>query len=188
MPWWRRERLHHRLAREGGLIMDRDPRERSRPPWDKVGIHGLAQPRRWDAVVTAPAPDLGGDEATFVVLPDGTIVPERGTPAEGLEPLAQALGDALAPPYRAESVRRTEEVWAVAARAIEVATLPAGTPGNAITISSRGAERTSSVDGDSWLAGFPDLERLARDRGLAEYVLEAHRLDGELWEVRVSAL
>jgi hypothetical protein len=153
-----------------------------------VGIHGLAQPRRWDAVVTAEAPELAGDEAAFVALPDGSLLAEDETQADGLASLAGALGERLDPPYRAEAVRRTDAVWAVAARTIGVTTLPAGTPGEAITISSRGSERTTLVDGDSWLAGFPALEALAHERGLTDYVLEAHRLDGELWEIRISPL
>jgi hypothetical protein len=188
MVWWRRETLHERLAREGGLIMEPDVSEPSRPPWDKAGIHGMSQPRRWDAVVTVSAPDLPGDELTFVALADGTLVVEGDSSAEALAPLADAVEESLTPPFRAEAVRRTQEVWAVAARSIEVAELPAGTPGEAITISVQGGERTTVVDGAQWLASFPALEALAQERGLEDYVLEASSLHDELWEIRLSPL
>jgi hypothetical protein len=188
MPWWRREPLHEKLAQEGDLTPQSDESERTRPPWDKVGIHGLARPRQWDAVVTANAPELAGDEAAFVALPDGTLLVEDESPADGLAVLAKAVEDTLAAPYRAEAVRRTAEVWAVAARSIDVTTLPAGTPGDAVTITSQHDDRTTLVDGNDWLASFPALEALAHERGLTDFVLEANRLDGELWEVRVSPL
>jgi len=54
----RKESLHEKLAREGGLVET----ETTAAPWDKAGIHGVARPRRWDAVVTAEA-ELDGDSA-----------------------------------------------------------------------------------------------------------------------------
>jgi hypothetical protein len=188
MPWWRRERLHERLAREGDLILERNLSEPERPPWDKVGIHGVQRPRRWDAVVTLSAPEVPGDELAFVALADGTLVVEGDTTAESLSPLAQAVEESLTPPYRAEAVRRTAALWAVAARSIDVAELPAGTPGETVTVSVQGGARTTVVDGEEWLASLPALEALAQARGLDDYVLEASRLDDALWEVRVSPL
>jgi hypothetical protein len=188
MPWWRRETLHERLAREGDVILERTASEPQRPPWDKVGIHGVPRPRRWDTVVTVSAPDVPGNELTFVALADGTLVLDADTPVDSLKPLTGAVEESLAAPYRAEAVRRTAEIWAVAARSIAVAELPAGTPGETVTISVQGGERTTVVDGEEWLASFPALEVLARERGLDDYVLEAARLDGDLWEVRISPL
>jgi hypothetical protein len=187
MPWWRRESVHEKLAREGGLTLERDVGEGGRPPWDKAGIHGVPRPRRWDAVVSVEAPDVPGDEVGFVALPDGTLVAEDDAGAEALAELAAAVEQALDPPYRAEAVRRTEAVWAVAARTIEVASLP-GMPGQGVTISVRDQQRTTEVDGERWLASLPAVEALSEPRGLVDYVVEANRLDGDLWEVRVSPL
>src|SRR5437773_2408379 len=128
MPWWRRERLHERLAREGDLLLERAATESepSRPPWDKVGIHGVHRPRRWDAVVMVAAPGLPGDEIAFVTLPDGTLVADEDAPADAqaLSPLASPLGGTLAPPFRAEAVPRTNARWAVRARSINGGELP----------------------------------------------------------------
>lgn len=188
MSWRRRQSLHEKLAREGGLSLERDPSEGRRPPWDKAGIHGLARPRRWDSVLTVQMPDLPGDELTFVALPDGTLVTDEDAPDVALEPLAEAVEQEVAPPYRAEAVRRTEDVWAVAARAIDVVALPPATPGEEIVVSERAGDLWTIVDGDESTARVPALEKLARERELADYVLEAARIDGDLWEVRISPL
>ena len=75
----RREPLHERLAREAGLQMDPQPEPVDpRPPTLETGIHGLHRPRAWDATVTADAEGIDGDEATFVALPDGTLLVEQG--------------------------------------------------------------------------------------------------------------
>ena len=192
MPWWRRQRLHEKLAREGDAVLERNESERepARPPWDKVGIHGVHRPRRWDVVVTVAAPGLPGEELTFLALPDRRLVVDEDAPAnpEALTPLADAIDESLPPPYRAEAVRRSDDLWAVAARAIEVGELPAGTPGQRVTVSVRGGERTTLVDGEEWLASFPALEAVVEERGLRDYVLEASRIDGDIWELKVSPL
>lgn len=90
---------------------------------DTVGIHGVARPRQWDTVTSAEA-DLPGNEVHFVALPDGTLLVEEDVPDGGLGPLAEAIETSLAPPYRAEGVRRDERVWAVGAKRIEVKAYP----------------------------------------------------------------
>ena len=48
MGLFRRESLHERLAREGGVA---EP-SGVPPAWDATGIHGVARPREWDLVTT----------------------------------------------------------------------------------------------------------------------------------------
>ena len=62
----RREPLHERLAREGGLT-ERPPQGAPRPLWQEPGVTGLHRPREADAIVTADAPDVEGDAVRFVV-------------------------------------------------------------------------------------------------------------------------
>jgi hypothetical protein len=172
----RREPLHVRLAREGGVSLgDRDA---TRPSWDTVGIHGLHRAREWDVVATADAPGLDGDRAAFVALEDGTIVVEDGP--EGVDHLANAVEQALSAPYRAEAVRRDGDLWAVAARAIELVRLP-GVLGEEIELAQRGEERSLVVDGLPSFGSIPALER--RDS-----VVRARRVDGDLWELTVDPL
>jgi len=123
MGFWRRdEPLHERLAREGG-IGERPPHD-SRPRWGEVGIHGIHRQREWDTVATVEAPGLRGDAVHFCALPDGTLVVDEDVADGALVPLAEAVEAAVAAPYRAEGVRRDEQVWAVGARRIEVRELP----------------------------------------------------------------
>lgn len=183
MPLFRREPLHERLAREGGL----NPRplpEAGPPGWMETGIHGVPRHREWDAVVTVEAEGLEGDQARFVALPDETLLVEEG---EDVEPLVEALDDVVQPPYRAEAVRRGENQWAVGVRRIEVIELQDDPEGETLTLTSREGERTLLVDGAPAFGSIPALERLGSARA-ESYIVEGQRLTEGLWEVRVTAL
>ena len=124
MIWRRREPLHERLAREGGLGRTQPQPHDTTPRWGEAGIHGVPRPREWDAVVLATAPH-DGDWLSFVALPDGTLVTESEDASDdALSPLAAALETSVQPPYRAEAVKRGENQFAVAARRIEVLAVP----------------------------------------------------------------
>ncbi len=165
-----------RLAREGGMSLDGG--EPVRPSWDAAGIHGNSRPRQWDAVVTVDAPGLEGDRATFVALAEGDLVVEEG--ADDVEPLATALEQELAPPYRAEAVRREGTVWAVAGRKIELIELP-GVTGDEVELTVNGGEHTLLVDGERGFGSIPALERPG-------HVVRARRVEGDLWEVETAPL
>jgi hypothetical protein len=171
---FRREPLHQKLARQGGLVGS-PPGEDRRAPWDKAGIHGVHRPREWDEVATVET-DLPGEQARFVVL-DDEIVIEEGP--DDVAPLADAL--ALSPPFRAEAVRRSKGVWAVAGRRIEVVRLR-GVDGDQLEQTRHGGELTLLVDGERRFGSIPALERGA------DYTVRARRVEGELWEVEASLL
>lgn len=193
----RRKPLHRRLAEAGGVPFGFDepagpPSASADPPgWDgeargEPGIHGVPRARRWDAVVQAAAPGLRGDAVHFVALADGTFLVEEDEPEEGVRALADALGTAVAPPYRAEGVRQRGESWGVAASRIAVARVPGLTGDEAELVSSRDG-RTLHVDGRPRFGSVPALERLGEAEG-REYVVRASRLEGDLWEVQATAL
>jgi hypothetical protein len=186
MSIWRRgEPLHERLAREGGLEQGEPPPHDTTPRWGGPGIHGVPRPRQWDATVVVEAPALGGDEATFVALPDGTLLVEEG--GDDVEPLADALEGQLPAPYRAHAIHRDERRWAVAARRIEVVELPPDVGGEELELTASEGERSLRVDGMPSFGNVPALERLGEARG-DSYVVHAQRLDGLLWEVHVAPL
>lgn len=204
MGLFRRESLHERLAREGGL---EPPRSRGVQGWnDLVGIHGIARSREWDAVVTVEAPGVDGERVDFVALPDGSLLVEGDTgaphvssasetrssaPVEeehadaGLDRLAEAVEEQLAPPYRARGVRQAEALWAVSARRIRAATFQA--TGERLELTKTAEGRTLRVDGMPAFGSVPALERLGEAVG-GMYAIQAERLDADLWEVRVAAL
>lgn len=184
MPLFRRrEPLHERLAREGGLTSGPPP-EPAPPGWMESGIHGVPRQREWDAVVAVEAEGVEGDRARFVALQDETLVVEEGG---DVEPLAQALDDVVQPPYRAEAVRRGETQWAVGVRRIQVVELEDDPEGEELTLMVRDGERELLVGGAPTFGSIPELERLGATRG-DSYVVQGRRLSGPLWEVRVAPL
>jgi hypothetical protein len=185
---FRREPIHKKLARQARLddLAEQDPAPVDPGPhWGAVGIHGVPRPRRWDAVASAEAPGLKGNEVHFVALPNGDLVVDEDEPDDTLQALADAVEEAIEPPYRAEAVRRDEDLWAVAARRVQVAELEA--PGDEIEVVVSGGERTLTVDGERGFGSVPALEQLGEQLGTA-YVVRARRLDERLWEVEANAL
>jgi len=188
----RRRPLHVRLAEAGGVVLDPeagtlhgiapDPFARTTPVGE-TGVHGVPRARRWDAVATAEAPALPGETVHFVALRDGTLVVDEEVPDGALGPLADAVEESLAPPYRAEGVRRDAEFWAVAARRIEVLELP-GVDGDELEVTIRGMERSVRVDGERVFGLVPAVERLVD----GDAVVRGTRIDGSLWEVKVDRL
>jgi hypothetical protein len=188
----RRRPLHERLAEAGGIVIDPeagrlpgfapDPFART-TPLGETGVHGVPRARRWDAVATAEAPALPGDAVHFVAVADGTLVVDEEVPDGALGPLADAVEESLAPPYRAEGVRRDAVVWAVAARRIEVVDLP-GLDGDEVEVTVRGFDRSVRVDGERVFGLVPALERLLD----GDAVVRGTRIDGGLWEIRVDRL
>ena len=161
----------------------------SRPPWDKVGIHGLHRQREWDTVQTVSESEFGGDELVFVRLEDGETVIERDDPpgrlrAGGELDFVKAVRRDLEPPFRVHAVRSSTG-WAVAAKGIETAELPI--EGEELTFTSAAGTRSLEVDGRPSLAGYHALERLAGGR-FSEYVIQARRLTDSVWEVQLAAL
>jgi hypothetical protein len=183
---FRREPIHKKLAREARMEQqDEQPFVDPGPHWGAVGIHGVPRPRRWDAVATAEAPGLSGDELHFVALPNGDVIVDEDEPEDTVGPLADAIEQSIEAPYRAEAVRQSEDVWAVAARSVRVAEFEAD--GDELELVSAEGGRTLTVDGASAFGTIPELERIARDEG-EDSVVRARRVDGNLWEVEADPL
>jgi len=178
----RKEPLHERLAREGGLVEPDD----APAPWREVGVHGMERPREWDATVAAEVPGLEGDAATFVVLPDGSVLVEEG-PDSSLQGLADAVEQELRPPYRARAARQDGDLWAVQAKRIEVLALPAAPNGDTLDLTQTAEERVLRVDGERVFGTVPELEARGEREG-RDYTVHAERLDGDLFEITASPL
>jgi hypothetical protein len=190
MAFWRRRKpLHEELAEGTGLLEWRPKHEPVVPP--SFGgtldvLHG-GRPRTWDAVATAEAPELQGNELEFAVLPDGTVLVDDAVPEGALRLLADAVEQTLTPPYRAVAVRRDGTLWGVAANRIEVIELPEEIPGDTVSLALQDGERTLLVDDQPAWESIPTLERYAT-ASHEEFVLHAERLDGNLWAVKVNPL
>ena len=194
MGFFRRERpIHQQLAREGGLdyardladLSPREPIDPRHPFWQVVGIHGIPREREWDAVASAEAPGLPGDEVEFVVLPDGSLVVDEDVPDGTLAPLADALS--LPAPYHAFGLRQDADVWTVAAKRVQVVEVPEHVEGDEIQLVVTDETRTLVVDDMPSSASIPSLEAFAAEQ-FGSFVLRASRLDDLLWEVTVIPL
>jgi hypothetical protein len=150
----------------------------------ETGVHGVHRAREWDSVVTVEAEGVAGDRARFVALPDDTLLVEEG---EDVEPLAAALDEVVSAPYRAEAVRRGETQWAIGLRRIQVIELQDDPEGDELMLSVRDGERSLLVEGTPTFGSIPALEQLGAAKG-ESYVVEARRLEGAFWEVRVTPL
>ena len=194
MGFFRRERpIHQQLAKEGGLdyardladLSPREPIDPRHPFWQVVGIHGIPREREWDAVASAEAPGLPGDEVEFVVLPDGSLVVDEDVPDGTLAPLADALS--LPAPYHAFGLRQDADVWSVAAKRVQVVEVPEHVEGDEIQLVVTDETRTLVVDDMPSSASIPSLEAFAAEQ-FGSFVLRASRLDDLLWEVTVIPL
>jgi hypothetical protein len=210
-PWRRAETLNEKLMREAGLgqepltadeprsgflghLSELMPSEEQveaiasslRPTWNDAALTGLARTREWDVTALAEAPEVKGEEVRFDVLPDGTILVEDEVGDAGLAPLAEAVEATLPPPYRVQAVRQSDARWAIAAKAIRVVELP-GQAGDALELTHRAGERELKIDGRRSFGGVPKLELLAGAQ-FSDYAVQAQRLDGDLWEVRIDPL
>jgi hypothetical protein len=195
LGFFRRERpIHEQLAKEGGLdfardfgdLSPRDPIDSRHPFWQVVGIHGIPREREWDAVASAEAPGLPGDDVEFVALADGSLIVDEDIPDGALAPLADALS--LSPPYHAFALHQDADIWSVAAKRVQVVEVPEDVPGDEIQLAVSDDTRTLIVDETESKASIPSLEAFAADQFGCSFVLRASRLDDLLWEVTVIPL
>jgi hypothetical protein len=190
MGWFRSEPAHKKLGRaltvmEPGGFLGEPPALDGTRALGEPAIHGVPRPRRWDAVASAEAPGLTGDEVHFVTLPNGDLVVDEDEPEDTLAPLADAVEETIQPPYRAEAIRRDGDIWAIAARRIEVAEFEA--PGEEIELAVSPEGHSLTVDGAREFGSVPELEHIG-SRLSDSYVVRARRLDERLWEVEASPL
>jgi hypothetical protein len=151
-----------------------------RPGLGLAGITGVPRAREWDVVASAECPALLGDELSFATLADGTLILDGDQPEGAVAPLADAVEHRLAPPYRAEALRRSETVWAVAARHVLLRSLPseAGEHVDA----SRVAGETTVLNDDVPTRGSAELHALL-DESTGDVAITADWLTDATWIV-----
>jgi hypothetical protein len=186
------ETLNEQLLREAGLDVTQmlgdpsppPPPEPVEPPQTGLARAGVVDgsavgPKDWDATCTVTAPALMGDRVQFATVPNGDLIISEENGDADLTPLAEAVERHLGPPYRAVGRRQDGNLWAVGAKRIQMAKIPF----------SRHVDRGElRVDGEESNAFVPpELERLGEALGDSFYV-EAERIDGDLWDVRATAL
>jgi hypothetical protein len=192
----RRETLNEQLLRQAGLdpaqaLGDPQPRPLLQPP-SILAAAGVPdgsslQPKEWDAAVTADVPVLAGNRVEFTTIPNGDVIVSEETGDADVTPLAEAVEQRISPPYRAVGQRQGGNLWAVGAKRIQVAQI-AFPDGDKLEFSCHVDHGEFRVDGGPSDALVPpELERFGETAGDSFYV-EAERIDGDLWEVKVTAL
>ena len=200
MGLFRRERpIHEQLADEAGLDIDGmedelavaagDPAPVTRAHLlsDFLAVHGIPRDREWDAVASAEAPGLPGEELEYVALEDGTLIVDDDLPDGALSPLADALEGQIRAPYHGWAFWQGDDVWTVAAKRVQVVEVPEDVPGDEVALSVNNGSRSVLVDGAESHAEIPSLETFAGQQ-YGSFVLHASRLDETLWEVTVHPL
>ena len=195
----KRETYNEQMLREAGLdrvrfntpqpVADPPPPEPSGPPKETSFLagHGRLGPKDWDAATTATAPEIAGDRVSFVTLPNGDLIVEEEEGNGDLAPLADAIEAHVAPPYRAVATRQDGELWGIGAKVLEVASFPFD-DGDELELTQSEGETGLRVDGEpSGVAAPVALQRLG-DRTGGDFCVEAKRIDGDYWEVKVSPL
>jgi hypothetical protein len=193
----RQESLNEQLLREAGLdpaqvLGDPPPPAVLEPPKSLLSIVGVpdgsgVRPKEWDAAVTADAPALAGDRVEFTTMPNGDVIVDDQTGDADLSPLADAVERHVSPPYHAVAVRQDGDLWGVGAKRIEVAKIPFPT-GDKLELSRNGPDEEFRVDGEPSDEPIPlELKRVG-EAAAGSFYVEASRIDGDLWEVRATAL
>jgi hypothetical protein len=195
----RKETLNERLMREAGMAPEPEPPQPFEPEpkyrgpsylggpplFDNPAFTGNSRPRRWDAVAVVDAPEIGGDEVSFVSLPDGSLIVDQEEGDNDLTRLADAVEQQLARPYRALAKRQSGTTWAVSAARVQVAQFESA--GDYIDLTKTDEGTQLLVDGSPASGTIPALEQLG-DAVSSAYAIHAERLDADVWEVGVSAL
>ena len=166
-----------------------DPYAGTYPADDVLGIwrRAMARPGEYDAVVSVHAPDIAGDAVEFATLANGDVIVDTEQGDADLSPFADAVELHVEPPYRVVARRGEGDVWSVAARGIDVLEVQFS-GGDEIELASVGGSLDVRVDGEPWSGHIPALEHAGEAADGEDYVVQAERLDGDLWEVRASPL
>jgi hypothetical protein len=192
----RRETLNEQLLRKAGLdpaqALGEEMRSQPLQSTTLLGALGVPDgssptPREWDAAVAADVPGLVGDRLEFTAIPDGDLIVNEETGDADLSPLAEAVERRMSPPYRAVAQRQDGDLWAVAAKQIRVAEI-AFPEGDKLEFSQHFDRGELRIDGEPSDAPVPPALRRLAERAGDSFFVEAARIDGDLWEVKVTAL
>lgn len=191
----RNETLNEQLLREAGLDPVRalgDPQPEpvvQMPTFGKFALPDGSQvdPKEWDAATMAIVPGLAGNRVEFTTLPNGDVIVGTEDGYADLSPLADAVEQHLSPPYRAAAARQTGELWGIGAKRIEVAQIPFP-HGERLELSRNGDDEELRVDGEPSDAAVPPALAHVGEAVAESFYVEAARIDGDLWDVKVSPL
>lgn len=194
----KKETYNEQMLREAGL--DRvvfntppPPPAPEAPPYVADDVHlgpfvGRVKsgPMAWDAVTTVTVAGIRGDHIEFTALPTGDLI-VSGDVDDDLSTLADAVEERVSPPYKAMAARQDGDLWGVGAKRIEVGQFPFP-DADALSLSQSDGVAELRADGEPSDAPAPATLQQLGERAGPDFCVEAERIDGDYWEVKVSPL
>jgi hypothetical protein len=164
------------------------------PPSEAPAAEIAAEPEEEDegaeesrgVVVSLLAPDVAGDYAVFVALPERLLIVEEQEGDSDLGVLADAVENRLQAPYRARTLRVDERRFVVVASRIETVELPGLDGEELVVFALPDGQRTAVLDGVSYELSRPEVESILEES--APCLLRLENVDESVWEVSLDLL
>jgi len=137
-------------------------------------------------VVSLLAPNIAGDYAVFVALPERLLIVEEQEGDSDLGILADAIEKRLQAPYRARALRVDERRFVVVASGIETVELPGFDGEELVVFALPDGQRTTVLDGASHQLANAQVEAILEES--APCLLRLENVDESIWEVSVDLL
>jgi hypothetical protein len=132
------------------------------------------------------APDVAGDYAVFVALPERLLIVEEQEGDSDLGILADAVEKRLKAPYRARALRVDERRFVVVASEIETVELPGLDGEELVVFALPDGQRTAVLDAGSHQLVSAEVEAILEES--APCLLRLENIDESVWEVSVDLL
>ncbi len=137
-------------------------------------------------VASLLAPDVAGDYAVFVALPERLLIVEEQEGDSDLGVFADVIESRLAAPYRARALRVDARRFVVVASEIETIELPGLAGDELIVFALPDGQRTAVLDGESHQLSRPELVPILKES--APCLLRLENIDESVWELNVDLL
>jgi hypothetical protein len=137
-------------------------------------------------VVSLLAPNVAGDYAVFVSLPERLLIVEEQEGDGDLGVFADAVEKRLAAPYRARALRVDERRFVVVANEIETIELPGVEGDELVAFALPDGQRTAILDGKTLELTRSELEPILKES--APCLLRLANVDESVWELSVDLL
>ncbi len=137
-------------------------------------------------VVSLLAPNVAGDYAVFVALPERLLIVEEQEGDSDLGVLADAVESRLEAPYRARALRVDEGRFVVVASEIETVELPGLDGEELVVFALPDGQRTAVLDAGSHQLVTAEVEAILEES--APCLLRLENIDESVWEVSVDLL
>jgi len=164
------------------------------PALEAPGADSAAEPKDEDenaeesrgVVVSLLAPDVAGDYAVFVALPERLLIVEEQERDGDVGVFADAVESRLKAPYRARALRVDERRFVVVASEIETIELTGLAGEELVVFALPDGQRTAVLDGETHALSQPELEPILEES--VPCLLRLENIDESVWEISVDLL